>query len=169
MTRPRRLLTGTLIALALIVVAIQAVPYGRRHDNPPVTGAPAWDSARTEHLARRACFDCHSHETKWPWYANIAPVSWRIQRHVDEGRRKMNLSVSGRGLGEVDEAAEELQSGAMPPWDYVLAHPEARLTEEEKQALTVGLTKTFPSAESGKNAAGAKAGTRDRDGGDGGR
>jgi len=66
-------LLGVLVGL---LVVIQFVPYGRAHTNPPVAQEPIWDSPQTRELARRACFDCHSNETMWPWYSNIAPISW---------------------------------------------------------------------------------------------
>ena len=71
---PRRV--GGWVTLAALVVLPQLVPYGRDHRNPPITGTPTWDSPRTAELARRACFDCHSHETRWPWYSSLAPLSW---------------------------------------------------------------------------------------------
>ena len=78
------------VALIVVLVAIQLVPYGRRHTNPPVTQEPGWDQPRTRALVARACFDCHSNETAWPWYAHMAPLSWLVQRDVDEGRRALN-------------------------------------------------------------------------------
>ncbi len=77
---------------AVALAAIQFVPYGRDHTNPPVTASPAWDSPRTEQLVRAACYDCHSNETVWPWYSSVAPASWLLQRDVDEGRDHMNFS-----------------------------------------------------------------------------
>ena len=77
-------------------VAIQLVPYGRDHDNPPVLADAPWDSARTRELAVRACFDCHSNETHWPWYSNIAPISWLTQNNVKEGRDELNFSEWNR-------------------------------------------------------------------------
>jgi len=147
-SRLRRFLTSrtvrwTAAILALAFLAIQFVPYGREHGNPPVTGQPKWDSPRTEQLARRACFDCHSNETEWPWYASIAPLSWRIQNHVDEGRRHLNFSEFDRPQDDADEAADMVRAGEMPPWDYALAHPEARLTAAEQRDLIVGLERTF--------------------------
>jgi len=129
--------------LAGLFVLFQLVPYGRAHENPPVTGTPQWDSPRTEELARRACFDCHSNETQWPWYSNIAPISWRIQKHVDEGREKFNMSQMDRKQKEADEAGEVVKEGEMPPFDYKLAHPEARLTPAETDELVRGLIATF--------------------------
>jgi hypothetical protein len=143
-----------LVAVVIVgFVAIQLVPYGRAHTNPPVTGEPTWDSATTRDLAVRACFDCHSNESVWPWYSNIAPVSWLLQRHVDEGREKLNFSTWGSGEQETEHAADLVVRGEMPPGDFQLLHPEARLTDAEKQQLVDGLGKTFGSTvgEGGSN------------------
>ncbi len=152
----RRTLSIVVAVLVLGFIAIQFVPYGREHTNPPVTGAPAWDSAQTESLFKQACGDCHSNATTWPWYTNIAPVSWRIQKHVDEGREVFNVSAWGTAEQEADEAAEQVDSGAMPPGDYLLLHPEARLADADRQALIDGLTATF-GGEGGEGAEGGEA------------
>lgn len=136
--------------IALVVVgflAIQLVPYGRSHDNPPVTAEPQWDSPATRALTVRACFDCHSNQTAWPWYTNIAPVSWLTQRHVNEGREKLNFSTWGTGEQETEHVARQISSGEMPPWDYLLMHPEARLSYDEKAQLIDGLQKTLGGGE----------------------
>ena len=91
----------------------------------------------------RACGDCHSNETKWPWYSNLAPFSWLVQRDVDEGRAKFNISTWGRGENEGEDAAESLQRGSMPPSTYLLTHPAARLSPDEKQGFLNGLRATF--------------------------
>lgn len=130
-------------SLVVVLVAIQFVPYGRDHVNPPVVGEPPWDGPRTEELARRACFDCHSNETNWPWYTNIAPLSWWIDGNVREGRRELNFSEWGTKNQEGHEAAETVRKGSMPPVDYTWLHPAARLTDEELQALERGLAATF--------------------------
>ena len=65
-------------AVAVVLVAIQLVPYGRDHRNPPVTQEPRWDRPETRALAMRACFDCHSNETVWPWYTYVAPVFFAV-------------------------------------------------------------------------------------------
>jgi len=119
---------------------IQLVPYGRNHSNPPVVKEPAWDTPQTRDLAQRACFDCHSNETVWPGYSNIAPISWLIQRDVDEGRRRLNFSEWGRGRQEMRELAEIIGEGEMPPAYYVLLHPNAQLTPAEKEILINGLS-----------------------------
>lgn len=135
----RRVLARACAAAAVVFVALQFVPYPRT--NPPVEFTAEWDSPRTRELFYRACADCHSHETRWPWYSRIAPVSWLVSNHVRDGRRDMNISVPD----EVDatEAAEEIREGGMPPADYKLMHPEARLSKEEQAELISGLKKTF--------------------------
>jgi hypothetical protein len=89
-----------------------------------------------------ACMDCHSNETQWPWYSNVAPVSWLVQRDVDEGRDRLNLSTD---VPEVQEMIESIEEGEMPPWQYKPAHPGARLSTREKQDLIRGIRATFGS------------------------
>ncbi|MDA0733039.1 MAG: heme-binding domain-containing protein [Chloroflexi bacterium] len=137
---------GGLGFFGLIVIAflaIQVVPYGRDHSNPPVRQEPAWANNQTRELAVRACYDCHSNETKWPWYSNIAPISWLVQRDVDEGRDELNFSRWDQSQGEADDAAETVIDGEMPPCFYVLPHPEADLSRGEKELLIQGLRATF--------------------------
>lgn len=136
-----------LIVLVVGFVLIQLVPYGRSHTNPPVVKEPNWDSPQTRALAKSACFDCHSNETVWPWYSNLAPVSWLVQSDVEEGRRYLNFSEWGRGEeGEEGEEAEEwvgvIRNGEMPPAYFVLMHSEARLSDSQKQELIHGLMAT---------------------------
>lgn len=141
----KRIIKIGAIVIIGVFLLIQLVPYGRNHDNPPVTSEPNWDSPQTRELAQRACFDCHSNETVWPWYSNIAPVSWLTQNDTDEGRRSLNFSTwnsGGRGH-EAGESIEVLSQGRMPPSVYLIANPEARLTTAEKQALIDGLRATI--------------------------
>ena len=108
----RPIVKWTLLGLAALFALIQIVPYGRDHTNPSGGHPIKWDSARTQRLMRGACMDCHSNETEWPWYSNVAPVSWLVQNDVDEGRRGLNLST---GDPEVDEMIETIREGSMPP------------------------------------------------------
>ena len=133
-----------LVSLFAFILVIQAVPYGREHTNPPAVGEPAWDTPETKTLAARACYDCHSNETVWPWYSNIAPASWLIQRDVDEGRRKLNFSEWHRRQKKAHESAKTVQKGSMPPWYY----PWAKLSSAERQALIQGLEVTLGTKES---------------------
>lgn len=134
-------------AVAAIGLGIQLVPYGRDHSNPPVITETQWDSPQTRELFYRACADCHSNETTWPWYSNIAPVSWLVQRDVEEGREHFNISDAEGGdhshSGHDESPSEPVREGEMPMPVYLITHPEARLTEEEKQQLIAGLDATF--------------------------
>src|SRR5688572_14387259 len=139
----RRIVHWVGAAAVVVMAVIQLVPYGRDHRNPPVTQEPRWDRPETRALAVRACFDCHSNETVWPWYTHVAPVSWLTQYDVDEGRRTLNYSEWDRGQREANESAKSVRSGEMPPWFYVLPRPHARLTAAERTALIAGLEATF--------------------------
>ena len=121
---------------------IQLIPYGRDHTNPPIVAEPQWDSLVTRQLFMQTCGDCHSNETVWPWYSNIAPVSWLIQRDVDEGRKEFNVSEWNRRQ-EGDEAFDVFQEGEMPLKPYLLLHPEARLSGQDSDTLARGLLATF--------------------------
>lgn len=127
----------------VLLLLIQAVPYGRDHQNPPVVLEPNWDSPETKELATRACYDCHSNETFWPWYSNIAPMSWLVQRDVDKGREKLNFSDLKTAGDEIDELGEVVLEGKMPLPIYLPAHPEARLTQAERNQLAQGFANTF--------------------------
>jgi hypothetical protein len=144
MRRLGKLLLTILGAAAALLLLIQLIPYGRNHTNPPVVREPAWDSPQTQQLAQRACYDCHSNATVWPWYSNVAPMSWLLQRHVDEGRDYLNFSEWGAGREgeEAEELAEVVLEGEMPPRSYLPLHPEASLIRPEKEALAQGLALT---------------------------
>jgi mono/diheme cytochrome c family protein len=131
------------LSLLGMLLAIQLVPYGRDHSNPPVTGEPAWDAPETRVLARQACFDCHSNETQWPLYAHIAPASWLVQHDVDEGRAVLNFSEWERPQEEAKEASETVLEGDMPPAAYKLVHAHGRLSTADRERLAQGLAKTL--------------------------
>lgn len=140
-SRVRRWALWTGGGVVLLALLIQFVPYGRQHNNPPVASEPNWDSPQTQALFMRACGDCHSNQTTWPWYSNVAPISWLVQNHVDEGRERFN--VSDLAHSRSDEAAETVQRGTMPPGYYTVIHPSAKLSTAEQQALLAGLMATF--------------------------
>jgi hypothetical protein len=138
-----RRLRWFLFASAALFLLAQAVPYGRSHTNPPTTAEPRWDSPQTRELAARACFDCHSNLTSWPWYSNIAPISWLTQRDVDGGRASLNFSEWNKPQDGAGDVAGVISGGSMPPWFYPLMHPNANLTKTQQQQLIAGLAATF--------------------------
>lgn len=132
------------VGVVVAAVAIQFVPYGKNHTNPPIISEPQWDSPRTKELFNNACANCHSHETKYPWYSDVAPISWLLQRDIDEGREHFNVSAWGaQKKNKGKDAAKEVREGEMPPWFYLPTHPEAKLTDIQKQELISGFEKTF--------------------------
>ena len=129
--------------LVVLFGLLQIVPYGHNHTNPPVLQEPKWDSPQTRTLVKRACFDCHSNETTWPWYSHIAPISWLVQRDVEVGRRKLNFSEWNRAQEGAREMIETVREGEMPPLQYWLIQSKARLSPAEKEALVRGLMATL--------------------------
>ncbi len=131
------------LLLLLLAIAIQFVPVNRTNpaldpnqDYLKVSAAPA-EVAR---LLKASCYDCHSNESKYPWYAYVAPVSFLTQNHIQEGRSKVNFSTWGNSSAHdqseaLEEIPETIAEGEMPLWDYKLMHPEAKLTEAEKRIL----------------------------------
>ncbi len=142
MRRVLLIVGGVVLAALAGFGLLQLVPYGRNHTNPPVAAEPTWDSPQTRALAVRACFDCHSNATTWPWYSNVAPVSWLIQRDVDQGRQRLNFSEWNRPQREAGRLARMVTQGEMPPWYYVSLHPTANLSDAEIQQLANGLSAT---------------------------
>jgi hypothetical protein len=133
----------TLAVLGVLFGLIQLIPYGRTHSNPPTILEPTWDSPRTRELAVRACFDCHSNETKWPWYANVAPMSWIVEYDINNGRSIINFSEWNRHYPLAPASGLSVRTGSMPIGKYKVAHPEAQLTPEETEALARGLDATL--------------------------
>jgi len=133
-----------LLSTLLLLVGIQFIPYGKDHINPKVVAEPKWDTPKTRELFMKACVDCHSNETKWPVYSNIAPISWVVYNHVIEGREHLNISEWKEGkYKDADEATEEVEEGEMPLKSYLLAHPEAKLSNQERKKFIEGLKNTF--------------------------
>jgi hypothetical protein len=131
------------LAIVVLFAAIQFAPYGHQHTNPPVRKQPSWSSPHVASLARSACFDCHSNETRWPWYSYVAPMSWLVARDVVEGRQHLNFSEFDAPQKRAKDAAEELREGEMPPWFYLPLHAEARLGDSDRAALVDGFVATF--------------------------
>jgi len=131
-------------SLIVVLGLMQLVPY--HVTNPRVTAEPKWDSPQTRALVVAACFDCHSNQTKTPWYGKVAPVSWWLTNHVKDGRAAVNYSEWDKPQGEgARNSAEAVQDGSMPPSYYTWfgLHSNARLSAAQRAALVAGLRKTF--------------------------
>ena len=126
-----KLLGGAVVLFLLI----QLIPFGHDHTNPPMVSEPNWSSPDARALVKEHCFQCHSNETEWPWYSNFAPASWLISMDVIEGRDKFNFSDWKNNPGELDEMAEAIQEGEMPPIQYWIFHPNSKMDDQQKQEL----------------------------------
>ena len=131
----RRWLVRLTIAGFFVFCALQLVPYGWWHENPSVIEDAPWPDQATADLARGACYDCHSNETEWPVYSYVAPMSWLVRSDVERGRDELNLSDWDEFGDEADDAAEQVEEGSMPPSQYQLLHPAARLSDAEVDQL----------------------------------
>jgi hypothetical protein len=126
------------VAAGVLLLAIQAVPVA--HTNPPVE-SDADAPAAVKAVLRRACYDCHSHETVWPPQAWVAPSSWLLVHDVNEGRAELNFSrwnaLDAKARAKIaKKLPEEVGDEEMPPLTYRLAHPSARLSAAEKALLS---------------------------------
>ncbi len=128
----------------VVFAAIQAVPYGREHTNPPVTGEPAWADAETRELMVRSCYACHSNQVTYPSAAHVAPISWIVQRQVDEGRRAVNYSEFASDPGAAGETIRVILDGSMPPASFTSfgRNRDAVLSVDELAVLVAGLEAT---------------------------
>ena len=134
----KKILLWTIGVAFAVFLLIQLVPYGRSsHSNPPATNPFPWTDPQAEAIAKESCYDCHSNETKWWWATSIAPFSWLVQRDVDGGRSRLNFS-DWTGQPSAEEIQGIVNEGEMPPIQYTLIHPGAKLTDAEKQTLVQG-------------------------------
>lgn len=139
----RKLITKILIGLFIILVISQFIRPSRKTPrvDPNSTFVPlANPPAEIAGLVKTACYDCHSYETKYPWYANIAPVSWLISNHVNEGREHLNFSDWGKypikkKIHKAEECVEEIAEGHMPIAGYTWMHADAQLSKAQRDAL----------------------------------
>lgn len=165
--RRRNLLIAVVVVVVLFVV-FQFIPWGSiipafARTNPPVETQIQWNSAETEQLVRAACYDCHSNETTWPWYAQIAPVSWLVAHDVNEGRQNLNFSTHTADQISPDELIEQIERGAMPPASYPILHPGASLSQEQKANLIAGIQASLHGSGEGRGSGGEGGGEGDND------
>jgi Haem-binding domain len=139
--RTKKILKWIPVALVVVFVLLQFTNPVRT--NPPVMSdltATNPPPPKITALLHAACYDCHSYETKWPWYSRVAPVSWLIASDVNNGRHNMNFSDwpnndPMRAAKRLEDMSEEIGYDEMPPKKYTLIHADARLTESQRKEL----------------------------------
>jgi heme-binding protein len=130
-------LVRIVLAVVIVLVGIKFILVNR--SNPPVE-KEIMASPEVKAILKRACYDCHSNETIWPWYSQVAPASWLLAWDVGEGREELNFSTWNRYSQKkrnkiIKEIWEEVEEGEMPPWFYLPLHLEARLSENDHSLL----------------------------------
>lgn len=133
----KRWILRIVVVLAVVFLAIQLVPAGRT--NPAVTKSLEAPKEVLD-ILQRSCFDCHSNESRWPWYAYVAPVSWLVVHDVDEGRRELNFShwgdmPQGKRDSKASSMIEEIEEGKMPLGPYLWMHGDAKLSPADVDVL----------------------------------
>lgn len=131
------------LAVILIGIAGITIITDLLQTDPTTVAEPPWNSPQTRELAVRACFDCHSNQTQWPWFTRLPIGSQLALSDTIRGRNSLNFSEWGVGragsVREISELSRVIQEGSMPPWYYTILHPNAVLSDTEKQLLTSGL------------------------------
>ena len=132
-----------LLGFGLVLIAIQFIRPARNISSQLLATditktVKTSDSVQT--VLKKACYDCHSNNTNYPWYANIQPVGWFLANHVSEGKRKLNFSEFGsypqrKQSSKLNNIANEIQDDGMPLSSYRLIHKKARLTAIEKSLV----------------------------------
>ena len=129
--------------VAIVLLALVLGAQFIRFDHPvSEDGREPAAPSEVDATLRGACYDCHSNHPRWPWYAQVAPVSWLFQRDVENGRRRLNFSEWDAYVSDPETARHKLEEIRttmvrleMPPWSYRLLHPEARLTSAQRDLL----------------------------------
>jgi len=133
------------VGLGVLAVLIVLQFFQPERNNAPLD--PELDmltlASPPEHIAeliRLACYDCHSRQTVYPWYSRISPLSWYLNKHIVEGKEELNFSDYGQmekadKIGALADFCDALDAGTMPLQSYLLIHKEARLSQEQSEAL----------------------------------
>lgn len=139
----KKVLKITAVVLVVAFIAIQF--YRPDRTNPPVVQAETLEATtvvpeNVEAILKRSCNDCHTNATVYPWYSNVAPLSWGLAGHIEDGRRHLNYSVwatydAKRKKRKLDETCDEVTNGSMPHNQYLWLHRGAKLSEDDKKIL----------------------------------
>lgn len=127
-----------LIGIGLVFVILQF--FGAEKTNPPEAAPLYIEDEAVVKIFERSCDDCHTNRTNWPWYSYVAPISWYVVDDVDHGRKEMNFSIfenysKKRQIHKIEEIKEEIEKGKMPMDEYLITHPDAELSDEDKRIV----------------------------------
>lgn len=143
-SKKKKIIRFSLLGLVLALIVIQFIrpdrselDYIPEDDFIAITQPPA----DVENILRVACYDCHSNQTAWPWYTNVAPISWWISKHIRHGRDHLNFSEWGtfeekKANHKLEECVEMMDEGWMPLGSYTWIHRDAKLSDEEFKKMS---------------------------------
>ena len=132
-----------LVVLCLIFFAIQLIQPAHNKGGQVSSSdfAVLYDVPKpVEYILQNACYDCHSNNTQYPWYSNIQPLAWMMERHIKNGKEKLNFNDFGKNttrkqISKLKGASNQIKDNAMPIISYSMMHEKANLTHEEKQVV----------------------------------
>ena len=132
-----------LLIIIIILIAIQFIRPAKNQSNDVLTSDISHVYTVPQNVSvilKKTCNDCHTNNTVYPWYAQIQPVGWWLNHHIEEGKDELNFNEFGayavpRQYHKLEEVVEQVKEGEMPIWSYTLIHTNAKLTDEEKQTL----------------------------------
>lgn len=148
-----RLIRKTLLAVLLTFVIIQFIRPARNRSGQ----ASAADFTKVyqvpvdvQSVLQKACYDCHSNNTRYPWYTNIQPMGWMMARHIKKGKEQLNFNEFGsytgrRRISKLKGIANQIRDGDMPLWSYKIMHKQGRLSDSQKKLVIEWINKTADS------------------------
>lgn len=154
MTRIKKILLALLIAF----IAIQFIQPARNKSGQVLPADISKLYAMPQHVElifQKACYDCHSNNTNYPWYVSVQPMGWLMAKHIEDGKAEINFSAFGnysdrRQISKLKNIANSIKDGTMPLPSYTWLHTDAKLTANEKTVITSWITKTKDSLENKK-------------------
>ncbi|MDM9630552.1 heme-binding domain-containing protein [Robiginitalea aurantiaca] len=143
---------GKKIGWTLLILFIAIQFYRPEKNNAPATDLDAFlaetsPSDEVEAVLKSSCYDCHSNTTNYPWYNQVAPVSWWLADHIEDGKEHLNFAAweqysSKKKDHKLEEVVETVESGEMPLDEYTWTHEDARLTDAQREAIIAWANKT---------------------------
>lgn len=129
-----------LVPIVLVLGAVQFIPHEHPQTETVEADKLATDNIEVQNILDKACMDCHSNETNYPWYAEVTPINFWLDHHIEEGREHVNFS-EWNSLSNADrkhaikETIEVIEKKEMPLWSYWIVHWDAKLTDAERETL----------------------------------
>lgn len=129
------------LGILILLIGIQFIPVKKNQSDAIADFSEIYNEKKEEiSLLETSCYDCHSNNTHYPFYNRIAPVSWYLSKHINNGKKHLNFSAwseydNDKKAHKIEECIEVLEEDKMPLWSYTLIHQDAKLSEGQKETL----------------------------------